>query len=85
MNGFVVSDTTVLYLLNRAGELSPLTVSDRAMLGVPTRVYDLPAFKALLVSATGSRPDALPYAVVRFDDGQIVRGDRKSTRLNSSH
>ena len=74
MNGFVVSDTTVLYLLNRAGELSPLTVSDRAMLGVPTRVYDLPAFKALLVSATGSRPDALPYAVVRFDDGQIVRG-----------
>jgi hypothetical protein len=74
MNGFVVSDSTGLYLLNRAGELSPLTVSDRATLGVPTKAYDLPAFGGLLVSASGNRPDALPYAVLRFDDGQVVRG-----------
>jgi hypothetical protein len=82
MNGFVISDATGLHLLDGAGALSPLIVSDRAMLGVPTRVYDLPAFNALLVSATGTRPDALPYAVVRFDDGQLVRGptfDRNDT------
>lgn len=74
MKSFVVSDSNGLFLLNRAGELSALPVSDRMTLGVPSNVYDLPAFGGLLINASGTRPDALPYAVVRFDDGQVVRG-----------
>jgi hypothetical protein len=74
MNGFVISDSNGLFLLNRAGELSALPVSDRTTLGVPFKAYDLPAFGGLLISASGRGETALPYAAVRFDDGQIVRG-----------
>jgi hypothetical protein len=74
MKGFVVSDSNGLFLLNRAGELSALPVSDRTMLATPFKAYDIPAFNGLLINASGSNVNALPFAVVRFDDGQIVRG-----------
>jgi hypothetical protein len=74
MKGFVVSDSNGLFLLNRAGELSPLPVSDRTTLATPFKVYDLPAFGGLLIHSGGSGAGALEFAAVRFDDGQIVRG-----------
>ena len=85
MKGFVVSDSNGLFLLNRAGELSPLLVSDRNVLGIPFKAYDIPAFGGLLISASGSNVNALPYAAVRFDDGQVVRGptlDRQDSISN---
>ncbi|UWU94035.1 hypothetical protein [Bradyrhizobium sp. CB1015] len=63
--GFVISDHTGLYLLDRAGALSPLPIADHATLGAPSRVFDLPAFDALVVNAQNSS------AVVRYD-GEVI-------------
>ncbi|MHB0769915.1 SMP-30/gluconolactonase/LRE family protein [Bradyrhizobium sp. 5.13L] len=64
--GFVISDHSGLYLLDRTGALSHLRVSDPATLGAPARVFDLPAFDALVVNAQNSS------AVVRYDDGEVI-------------
>ena len=74
LKGFVISDSNGLFLLNRAGELSALPVSDRFILGTPSKTYDLPAFGGLLINGSGNAATALPFAVIRFDDGQVVRG-----------
>jgi hypothetical protein len=65
--GFVISDASGLYLLDRTGGLSPLPIADHATLRIPFRVFDLPTFNALVVNAQDSS------AVVRYDDGEIVR------------
>lgn len=65
--GFVISDANGLFLLDRAGALSPLAISDRAVLRIPFGTLDLPAFNALLINAQDSQ------AVVRYDDGEVVR------------
>jgi hypothetical protein len=65
--GFVISDARGLYLLDRAGGLSPLPIADHATLRIPFRAFDLPTFNALVINAQDSS------AVVRYDDGEIVR------------
>jgi hypothetical protein len=65
--GFVVSDASGLYFLDRAGSLSPLSIGDRTTLRVPFHVFDLPSFNALVINAQNSS------AVIRYDDGEVVR------------
>ncbi len=83
MKGFVVSDTNGLFLLNRAGELSPLAGIRPRHARHAVKAYDIPAFNGLLISAARvQRQRPASYVVVRFDDGQIVRGptlDRQDT------
>jgi len=64
--GFVISDPNGLFLLDRDGALSSLRIADRAVLRIPFKVFDLPAFNALVINAEDS------HAVVRFDDGDVV-------------
>lgn len=67
-NGFVVSDPSGLYLLDRAGALKPLPLVSLTSTGIPFAVFDLPAFGALLINASIQGP----AVVVRYDDGQAV-------------
>src|SRR5260370_5700058 len=66
-NGFVISDPSGLYLLDRAGVLSPLPVGGHATLRIPFQTFDLPAFNALVINAQDSS------TVVRFDDVEVAR------------
>jgi len=64
---FVISDPNGLFLLDRAGALSPMAIADRGGLRIPFQSFDLPAFDALVINAQDSQ------AVVRYDDGEVVR------------
>jgi hypothetical protein len=67
-NGFVIADSSGLYLLDRTAALKPLPVVGRTSLGTPFAVFDLPAFNALLIDADIQGP----ALVVRYDDGQAI-------------
>jgi hypothetical protein len=67
-NGFVISDASGLYLLDRGGALKPLPVIGRINMGIPFAVFDLPAFDALLINSDIQGP----ALVVRYDNGQAI-------------
>lgn len=64
-NGFVISDASGIYLLNRAGTLNPLPLISSSKI-TPFAVFDLPAFDAVLINIAG------PAIMIRFDDGETV-------------
>jgi hypothetical protein len=64
-NGFVISDASGIYLLDRTGALNPLPLISSSKI-TPFAVFDLPAFDAVLINIAG------PAVMVRFDDGETV-------------
>ena len=67
-SAFVIADPNGLYLLDRRDGLKQLPVVSRTGMGIPFTVFDLPAFKALLINADMQGPTL----VVRYDDGEAV-------------
>jgi hypothetical protein len=65
-NAFVITDTTTLHLLDRTGALKPLPIVGHPALSNTFRVFDLPAFGALLIEGSLRGP----ALAIRYDDGQ---------------
>jgi hypothetical protein len=65
LNGFVVSDPSGLYLLDRQLAWAPLPVTAPADYRGPGRTFDLPEIDAFLVASSHR-------AYLRFDDGKVV-------------